>query len=405
MEEKSIIIKPDFHCELFIDNVFQTIAIARTDIEIVGLTAGKHSLKCVCTICDMVIEQEINIPVDSKIEISFEDYLFQHPECIKYQLDFQVFLDWFPKLAEKWKDLEIVNREPLWANECLLDIPVNIRKGGKEGYVDVLGNEADYYYIIRERNKYGYAKGLGNVIKPCVYEGISLFDYQQMNLDLVLEHLGMTDKYRNDMMSQADWDKSKEFLKEYGDEYPFALDHDVFVRPPYDDGCAFLCLNDKLINSSQKWGIINLKKKLETPIKYSHIHSGGSKFTYFGKIAVDVDGKWGAFDFEKFTEIVDCQYDFIDFRDDKYIRYYQGGLCGLMDPEGHKLTEAKYLQIKELSDGLFRVKQGDKWGFVNDKGQECIPCVFDKVEDFNGGVAKYYEREVFGFINDYGDRL
>lgn len=403
MEQNSIIIRPDFHCEVFINDVFQTVAHRREDHTITGFAAGKYSLKCICTICDIVIEREINIPNDSYIDISFEDYLLQHPDCIKYQLDFVAFMECFTKLADKWKDIDIIWGEPLWANECELDVPVNVAKGDKEGYVDILGNEAlDYYYIIREDYKYGYANGLNNVIKPCVYDYVTLFDYQRM--DRVLDHLGMTEKYHDDMMYQADWDKYDEFLKKHCDEYPFVLNHITQIDEPYSDGCAFLFLDDKLLNNSQKWGIINLKKNLETPIKFNHVHTGGI-YTYFGKIAVDVDGKWGLFDFEKFTQIVDCQYDFIDIRGDKYMRYYLHGLCGLMDSDGNKLTDAVYLQIKELNDGLFRVKRDDKWGFINEKGQECIACTFDKIDDFSSGVAKYYEGDLFGFINHDGVRL
>jgi hypothetical protein len=403
MEEKSIVIRPDFHCELYIDNVYQTLAKGRVDLKITGFSDGKHYLKCICTICDIVIEREINIPDDSRLEISFEDFLLQHPDCIKYQLDFAVFLEWFPKLADKWKGLDIIPGEPLWANECELDIPISVTRGNREGYVDILGNEAlDYYYIIREGDKYGYANGLNNIIKPCVYDKVTLFDYQQM--DRVLDHLGMTEKCNECKMSQADWDKFKEFIEDHGDEYPFVLNHNTGIDEPYSDGCALLFLCGKLVNTSQKWGIINLKKNIETPIKYNHVHTGGL-YTYFGRIAVDIDGKWGLFDFEKFTQIVDCQYDFIDIRKDKYIRYYQNGLCGLMDSDGNKLTEAIYLQIKQFSDGLFRVKRDDKWGFVDENGQECIACIFDKVDDFCGGVAKYYEGGLFGFINHKGDRL
>ena len=58
-------------------------------------------------------------------------------------------MEWFPKFADKWKNLDISPGEPLWANECELDIPVSVTRGNREGYVDVLGNEAlDYYYII-----------------------------------------------------------------------------------------------------------------------------------------------------------------------------------------------------------------------------------------------------------------
>lgn len=403
MEQNTIIIKPDFHCEVYINNVFQTIAQGRESLRIRGLSAGKYSLRCICTICDITIENELNIPDDSKVEISFEDYVLQHPECIKYQLDFAVFMDWFPKLADKWNGIDIIPGEPLWANECELDIPINVTKGNKEGFVDVLGNEAlDHYYIIREGEKYGYANGLNNVIKPCVYDHVTLFDYKRM--DRVLDHLGMTDKYQHREMCQADWNKYDEFLKAHGDEYPYVLDHDTEINEPHSDGCALLFLKDKLVSSSQKWGIVNLKKNLETPIRYNHVHTG-KLFSYFGKIAVDVEGKWGLFDFEKFTQIVDCQYDFIDFYNDKYIRYYQNGLCGLMDSDGNKLTEAVYLKIKKLSDGFFRVKRGDKWGFINERGEEIISCNFDKLEDFNYGLAKYYDGELFGFINHNGDKV
>lgn len=398
MEQNSIIFRPDFHCELYIDNVYQTLAKGRVDLKITGFSDGKHYLKCICTICDIVIEREINIPDDSRLEISFEDFLLQHPDCIKYQLDFAVFLEWFPKIADKWKGLDIIPGEPLWANECELDIPVSVTLGNREGYVDVLGNEAlDYYYIIREGDKYGYANGLNNIIKPCVYDKVTLFDYQRM--DRVLDYLGMTEKCHEDNMSQADWDKYKEFVEDHGDEYPFVLNHNTEIDEPYSDGFASLFLN-----TSQKWGIINLKKNIETPIKYNHVHTGGL-YTYFGRIAVDIDGKWGLFDFEKFTQIVDCQYDFIDIRNDKYIRYYQNGLCGLMDSDGNKLTEAIYLQIKQFSDGLFRVKRDNKWGFINERGEEIISCNFEKVEDFNYGFAKYYDGELFGFINHNGDKV
>ena len=202
-------------------------------------------------------------------------------------------------------------------------------------------------------------------------------------------------------MRQADWDKYYEFLKAHGDEYPYVLDHDTEINEPHSDGCALLFLKDKLVSSSQKWGIVNLKRNLETPIRYNHVHTG-KLFSYFGKIAVDIEGKWGLFDFEKFTQIVDCQYDFIDFYNDKYIRYYQNGLCGLMDSDGNKLTEAVYLKIKKLSDGFFRVKQGDKWGFINHNGDKVTNPQYSDSKILPDGQTQVKKGLYWGVLNSDG---
>jgi hypothetical protein len=79
----------------------------------------------------------------------------------------------------------------------------------------------------------------------------------------------------------------------------------------------------------------------------------------------------------------ECQYSFID-------------------KQGKLLTEKKFADAKDFSEGLAPVKEGDKWGYMDKSGNFVIPPQFGIAWSFSEGLARVRVNGLFGYIDSAG---
>lgn len=77
---------------------------------------------------------------------------------------------------------------------------------------------------------------------------------------------------------------------------------------------------------------------------------------------------------------------------DNYFYTYDGGLMGLIGPDGTEFMEAVYTSIRRHSSGVWIVKTFDGYGIISAKGDELLPCVYSWIF--------WYETGWFGVVRD-----
>ena len=388
MNTFQLTIKADYFCEVYLDSVLIAVATVNEPL-CLNVISGEHNIKCVCTTDEGIyIDKNINVSEDKSLQISFEDYIFEHPECIQTINQFSCFELHFPRLAKAWEDIDCL--------ECFTEpedgIPEHIcvKKNGVHGYVNVLGEEdLEAYYEITENGKYGFARGLGQVVIPCIYD---LPEWSILSDD---ERLA---------------------LEESDYEHYLRIIHEPTEMIFRDSSIGIVHLNDK-------WGFIDLKTEVQTPITYERIGLLPLSYEKNELIPVMKDGFWGVFNKFKMTEVIECKYNDIDvrygvvyceqedYKKNKYhgvvtsihdIIYTLDGHKGLFDLSGRQLTPAIYDKIERYCNGMARVSRNGKWGFINELGVEVIACEYDKAGDFNDGIAGVRKGEKWGIINNEG---
>jgi hypothetical protein len=92
----------------------------------------------------------------------------------------------------------------------------------------------------------------------------------------------------------------------------------------------------------------------------------------------------GNFSPEEMRSLPGCQYLFID-------------------KQGKLLTEKKFADAEDFSEGLAAIKEGEKWGYINKSGNLVIPPQFENAGPFSEGLARVQINELVGFIDSTGN--
>ncbi len=132
-----------------------------------------------------------------------------------------------------------------------------------------------------------------------------------------------------------------------------------------------------------------------------------------GKAVVHYTGYFGYID-RKGNFIVEPTYDFahpfkenhafVAIAEDR-LRYARPR-WGFIDTTGKLITDLKYEQIRDFSEGLAAVKKpGEKWGFINYQDSLVIPAIYDRLNSFKNGLAwaEIADENKYGFINKKGE--
>ena len=391
MNTFDLIITSDYYCEVYIDSVFTEVAVKNEALKL-SVLDGRHTIKCVCTTAAHIsIENELFVTQDTHLNISFEDYIFEHPEDIKTVNHFYCFQENFPRLAKAWEDIDYFNQGCEW-NGCDVEIQkhIEVYKNGVYGYVNILGEEAlDAYYVITDKDKYGFAHGLGRVVIPCIYDRPKL---SMLSCD---EQIA---------------------LEESDPEYYWRLEEENHILLHENSHIGLTHMNGK-------WGFINLLNGNISPIVYDKVGQlptcGG--FRWRGEyIAVRKGELWGVFDIYRNIEIIECLYSPLEVRysivyceqyDWKNQKYYGADYCihdieytidgkkGLYDLNGKCIVPAIYDSIETYCNGFARVRKDGKWGFIDESGDEIIACEYDQAGDFNDGIAGVRRGDKWGIVN------
>lgn len=355
MRKFNLTIKTDYFCELDLDGFPYTV-LKKNEEQVIEVSEGKHTVKLKWTSNRSIfVEREIDVHENTLFAFSFEDYLFVHPEILKTEADFFYCLYSFPRFKAIWDSFDSFD---LTGEELDLDDVISVTKDGVKGFADRLGREAlDYYYVIREGDKYGFAHGLNRVVIPPIYS-LPLRDILNYN---------------------SEWyNLPYEQQEEYEEE-------------PIINNSVLLKLGIGVVHLGNKWGFIDLQKENAEPILYDVIDARRHYYDSDSGVKVMKDGKWGIYSLEKRDQIISCIYEriYTKWGSDIYV-YESSGKCGFVDQNGNIITEAEYDDCESFIDGIAFVKQGDKWGAINMAGEQLCPFELDSY-----GVTSYG----YSFIN------
>ena len=352
MNKYNLTIKCDYFCKLDLDSFPYTIVRKGEDC-IIEVSEGLHTIKCTWTTnSNIFIFREIDVAEHTMLEISFEDYIFEHPEVIKTADDFFYCKYNFPRFKAAWAVFDDYD-----VDEGCLDDAIRVKKDGVTGYVDCLGREAlDYYYVIKDGNKYGFAHGLDRVVVTPIYplplRDRSDYDYKELS-----------------------WEE-----QQIVDEQPSVLSFSGI-----DHGIG-------LVYQDEKWGFINLKDSDPEVVLYDNIYSYGRS----EDIELKNNELFGIYNIKKGREVVPCLYDRVDRDGDFYI-FRKNDKFGVLDINGTQITEPLYDKIIAVSSEclLASFEDGDSW-MINTLGEKISVVPVDKV------IAAFYEHIIVETNQKYG---
>lgn len=147
------------------------------------------------------------------------------------------------------------------------------------------------------------------------------------------------------------------------------------IKPQYDyagefsEGLAPVC-NKIDDNDNQECGYVDIKGKLQIPLKYASAEPFSDGF---GLIQMNT----------------------------KY---------GFVNKSGKLVIKPGYIEAQSFSEGLAAVKIGNKWGFIDKDGNIRIKPKFDVVRSFSEGLAWFGKLEQshitsHGYMNKKGERV
>lgn len=153
-------------------------------------------------------------------------------------------------------------------------------------------------------------------------------------------------------------------------------------------------LNDKYIAFEQfsKWGVRDIDGEILVPNKYQEILPWDEC-----SVKIKVNDKWGVFNFELDTYILNPQYDSIsELKDGKaWVKY--AGITNVVDCNGDILSEENV----KLQDGYVKSKVGGKWG-IEKNGEIIVQHKYDEIGSFRQRLIGVINKSVVK-LNAYYD--
>jgi hypothetical protein len=73
-----------------------------------------------------------------------------------------------------------------------------------------------------------------------------------------------------------------------------------------------------------------------------------------------------------------------------------------IDERGRIITEQRFDQARDFSEGLAAVAIGSQWGYLDPSGKMVIPPQYDLAFSFSDGLAKVKVGNLFGYIDQMG---
>ena len=122
---------------------------------------------------------------------------------------------------------------------------------------------------------------------------------------------------------------------------------------------------------------------------------------------LDSNNKWGLIN-QKGDIILPCEFDkiFPTIKDDT-ILVNKNGLFAFYNTNGIKIIDYLYKVALEFDNGIAAVKEKDtdlKYFLINKKGERISKDTFDYLFGFNGSDSAYFKNDdKYGFLNNNGD--
>lgn len=148
----------------------------------------------------------------------------------------------------------------------------------------------------------------------------------------------------------------------------------------------------------------------ETP--YAIVEKGGDYYeNKKGDSVARKRGKWGVIDCTNNKEIIQCKYDYLDYK--CVTTNWWGEYLKKPEPGSnyYNALNAFYssLRIPFNTGGTpvnnkmyYGTPRGGRWGFLDLAGNAVIPAEYDEIKPFKDGYAQVYKNGVTSFIDIYG---
>lgn len=151
-------------------------------------------------------------------------------------------------------------------------------------------------------------------------------------------------------------------------------------------------------------GYINKYGELITPIEYDEPTECSE-----GLLRVYKDGYFGYLKCDG-TPYIDHKYqNALDFNEGMawvgIIHQQHMTLWALINKQDTMLTDYRFNQVYDFSDGLAAVREGELWGFIDKSGKYVIEPQFTSAASFVNGLAwaAKHKEDLYGFINKQGE--
>ncbi len=128
-----------------------------------------------------------------------------------------------------------------------------------------------------------------------------------------------------------------------------------------------------------------------------------------GLLRVYKDGYFGFLNCDGSPRIDHIFQNALDFKDSMawvgIIHEYYMTLWALINLDGEMITNHKFIEVTNFSEGLAAVRESDLWGFIDRNGNYVIEPQFTSAAPFVNGIAwaANSKEDVYGFINKKGE--
>ncbi len=266
--------------------------------------------------------------------------------------------------------------------------------GGKYGYIDKSGNvvidniyEDAYYFtdgvaIVRSDGKFGCIDKKGKVIIPFEYDKIEMNGNSIYAFD---DDLGEYNYICYDFEGNSAFENISNMLdKSY--TFKFQVENQDII----------------CVSKDGKYGLMNNKYELVTPLKYDHIYyTGDEEVIRFENGNLD-----GYILLEDYSELI------LDDDDVEYYNYAYGMLVvkkgerfGLYDKEGKELVPVgEFDGIEILSEKLLDLNKDSKSYLGNINGEFLSDKPYDELYTLESGIV-FKDNKKIGFMNEFGEEV
>lgn len=243
------------------------------------------------------------------------------------------------------------------------------RKTGKriseETYDELWSNTYELFndvYTVTVDGQYGIVGSKGQVIVPCIYDGVGTF---------------------KDNVVRVNKDGKYGFFDKNGNQ----ITDFVYDRTwTFTNGMA-------RVEKDGKYGYINTKGKQVIACKYD---SAG--MFYEGLARVVKNGKYGYVN-KKGKLVVKCTYEYVGNFHKGFAWVKQNGKYGYINKDGKQITECVYDTAWDFQYGFGHVEKDGKCGYINPEGKEVAECLYDREDVYEDCVIRY---EIAGEYGKYG---
>jgi hypothetical protein len=135
-----------------------------------------------------------------------------------------------------------------------------------------------------------------------------------------------------------------------------------------------------------RWGLLKTDKTTVLPLEHSYLRVEAQT----GLITAAQQGEKKYYLWLK-QRLQPLDYAQVRSLSGNVLCVQQGGLYGLISPEGQGLAFLRYEALDDLGKGIYRVRIGKRWGLLNAKGEQILALDYEEILPFDQGWILHYK--------------